>query len=48
METYCQRLKMKKIEDIAIVIQARLSSQRIPKKMIKPFAGTTLIDIFID
>ena len=38
----------KKIEDVAIVIQARLGSQRIPRKMIKPFAGTTLIDIFLD
>tara|TARA_R100000388_G_C7202594_1_gene139357 strand:+ start:16 stop:690 length:675 start_codon:yes stop_codon:yes gene_type:complete len=39
---------MKKIEDIAIVIQARLGSQRIPQKMIKPFAGTTLTDIFME
>ena len=39
---------MKNVSDVAIVIQARLGSQRIPKKMIKPFAGTTLVDIFID
>lgn len=39
---------MKKIEDVAIIIQARLSSQRIPQKMIKPFAGTTLTDIFLE
>ena len=39
---------MKKIEDVAIVIQARLSSQRIPQKMIRPFAGTTLTDIFLE
>ena len=39
---------MKKIEDVAIVIQARLGSQRVPKKMIKPFAGTTLVDIFLN
>ena len=39
---------MKKIEDIAVVIQARLGSQRIPQKMIKPFAGTTLTDIFME
>jgi len=38
---------MKKIEDIVVIIQARLSSQRIPQKMIKPFAGTTLTDIAI-
>ena len=39
---------MKKIEEVAVVIQARLSSQRIPKKMIKNFAGTTLTDIFLE
>ena len=39
---------MKKIEEVAVVIQARLSSQRIPAKMTKPFAGTTLIDIFLE
>ena len=38
---------MKKIEDIAVVIQARLGSQRIPQKMIKPFVNTTLTDIFM-
>lgn len=36
---------MKKIEDICIVVQARLGSQRTPNKMLKPFAGTTLFDI---
>ena len=39
---------MKSIDDIAIVIQARLGSKRIPQKMIKPFAGTTLTDIFLE
>jgi CMP-N-acetylneuraminic acid synthetase len=39
---------MKKIEDIAIIVQARLSSKRIPNKMLKPFAGTTLIDICLE
>ena len=38
---------MKKIEEVAVVIQARLGSQRIPQKMIKPFAETTLLDIFL-
>jgi CMP-N-acetylneuraminic acid synthetase len=33
------------LKKICIVLQARLSSQRIPRKMIKPFAGTTLFDI---
>jgi len=40
---------MKKyIDDIAIIIQARLGSQRIPAKMLRPFAGTTLMDIAIE
>tara|TARA_Y100000592_G_scaffold96953_1_gene166535 strand:- start:64578 stop:65258 length:681 start_codon:yes stop_codon:yes gene_type:complete len=39
---------MKKIDEVAIIIQARLGSQRVPKKMIKPFAGTTLLDIFLE
>jgi CMP-N-acetylneuraminic acid synthetase len=38
---------MKDIKNIAVVIQARLGSQRVPQKMIKPFAGTTLTDIAI-
>jgi len=36
---------MKNIEDICILVQARLGSQRIPGKMLKPFAETTLVDI---
>jgi len=39
---------MKKIEDIAVVIQARLGSQRVPQKMIRPIAGTTLTDMAIE
>ena len=39
---------MKKVEEVAVVIQARLNSERIPKKMIKPFSGTTLTDIFLE
>jgi len=39
---------MKKIEDVAVVIQARLGSQRIPQKMIAEFANTTLVDIFLE
>ena len=38
---------MKNIEDICVIVQARLSSQRVPQKMIKPFCGTTLTDICI-
>jgi CMP-N-acetylneuraminic acid synthetase len=36
---------MKPVDDIAVIIQARLGSQRVPRKMLKPFAGTTLLDI---
>ena len=32
---------MKKSDSIAIVVQARLNSQRVPQKMIRDFAGTT-------
>ena len=39
---------MKDLHDIAVVIQARLGSQRVPGKMLKPFAGTTLMDIAIE
>jgi CMP-N-acetylneuraminic acid synthetase len=39
---------MKNIEEICVVIQARLSSQRLPQKMIKPFAGKTLVDILLE
>jgi CMP-N-acetylneuraminic acid synthetase len=37
----------KQIDDIAVIVQARLSSERCLYKMIKPFAGTTLSDICI-
>jgi len=33
---------MKDIKDILFIIQARLNSQRVPKKMLKPFKGTNL------
>ena len=39
---------MKKVNDIAFVVSARLSSKRLPDKMIKPFCGTTLTDIIIE
>ena len=38
----------KQIEDIAVLIQARLGSQRCPQKMIRSFAGSTLTDIAIE
>ena len=31
--------------EIVIVVQARLASQRVPQKMVRPFVGTTLLDI---
>ena len=36
---------MKNIKDVCFIVQARLSSERLPRKMIKSFAGTNLIDI---
>ena len=36
---------MKNIDDICFIVQARLSSERVPRKMIKPFAGSNLVDI---
>ena len=35
----------KKIEDVCLVVQARLGSERVPGKMIKPFAKSNLVDI---
>lgn len=36
---------MKKLDDIAFLVQARLGSKRCPNKMIRPFSETTLFDI---
>tara|TARA_B100001057_G_scaffold83975_1_gene79771 strand:+ start:6282 stop:6965 length:684 start_codon:yes stop_codon:yes gene_type:complete len=36
---------MKDINDIAIVVQARLNSERVPKKMTRPFCGSNLFEI---
>lgn len=35
-------------KNISLVIQSRLGSQRIPGKMLKPFANTTLVDILLN
>lgn len=34
--------------DLAVFVQARTGSRRCPDKMLRPFAGTTLIDICLD
>jgi len=39
---------MKELDSIAILVQARLNSQRVPQKMIRPFAGTTLFGLVLD
>ena len=39
---------MKNINDILFVIQARLNSERVPKKMTKDFNNTNLFSIAID
>lgn len=36
---------MKNVDDVCVIIQARLGSQRVPKKMLRQFADTTLTDI---
>ena len=38
---------MKNIKDILFIIQARLNSQRVPQKMIRPFSDTNLFEIAI-
>ena len=39
---------MKNIKDVCVVVQARLGSQRVPGKMLRPFANTTLVDILFN
>ena len=39
---------MKNLNDIAFIVQARLNSQRVPQKMIKPFAGSNLFELILD
>jgi len=38
---------MKDVNDICVLISARLNSHRIPQKMTSPFGNTTLLDISI-
>jgi len=39
---------LKDLDEIAVIVQARLGSQRVPQKMLRPFAGTTLMDIYLE
>lgn len=39
---------MKNIDDICIIVQARLGSQRAPGKMLRPFAGSNLVEILFE
>ena len=39
---------MKKLDNIAVIVQARLNSERVPQKMIRPFNGTTLFGLVLD
>ena len=36
------------MKSISVVVNARLGSTRVPKKLIRPFAGTTLIEIALE
>lgn len=38
----------KKINDICIIIQARLNSERVPEKMVRDFNGTNLFSLALD
>ena len=39
---------MKSISDVVIILQARMNSQRVPKKMLKPFLDSNLFEIAIN
>ena len=39
---------MKNINEVCLVVQARLGSQRVPQKMIKPFCGSSLVSILFN
>jgi len=36
---------MKELNEIAVIVQARLSSERCPRKMVRPFGGSTLTEV---
>lgn len=39
---------MKNLNEVAFIVQARLNSQRVPRKMIRPFADSNLFAIILD
>jgi len=39
---------MTRLDNTAFIVQARLNSQRVPQKMIRPFAGSNLFGIILD
>ena len=39
---------MKDISEVGFIVQSRLNSQRVPGKMLRPFAGTTLFGLILD
>jgi len=39
---------MKNINDVCVIVQARMGSERVPGKMLKPFANTTIMDICLE
>jgi CMP-N-acetylneuraminic acid synthetase len=39
---------MKNKDNVAVIVQARMGSERVPGKMLKPFAGTTIMDICLE
>lgn len=39
---------MSKLSKTAFIVQSRLNSERVPGKMIKPFAGSSLFEIALD
>lgn len=41
-------MENKNINDVCVIVQARMGSQRVPGKMLRPFADTTLTDILFD
>ena len=41
-------MSYKNINSVAFIIQARLSSERAPGKMLRPFGGSTLMDIALE